>query len=131
MSMASWIPYMVGRLPDSAVRHRGPLAWARASTTASRSFGGGLLLGLDTFVSQSLRPQRFERRALSLVNGVFLAVALTPILMLIALCWPPLMQHFGISAELVGNRWRPFLRALNWGTLRCWPTSPFAAICRQ
>jgi hypothetical protein len=30
--------------------------------------------------------------------------------------WPAMMARFGISVELVGPM-RPFLRALNWGTL--------------
>jgi len=53
---------------------------------------------------------------LSLVNGLFLAFAMTPILMLLVSLWPALMQRFGISPELV-EPMRPFLHALNWGTL--------------
>ena len=52
----------------------------------------------------------------SLANGLFLAFALTPILMVAVSFWPALLTRFGIGVELVGPM-RPFLRALNWGTL--------------
>ena len=45
-----------------------------------------------------------------------LAIVLSPILMFGVSWWPALMQRFGISPELVGPM-RPFLMALNWGTL--------------
>src|SRR6266404_4800215 len=115
MSMGSVDTIMVGRLPDSAVAI-GATGLGQSLYHSIAIFGGGLLLGLDTFVSQAYGRKDLNDARLSLVNGLFLAVALTPILMLIALCWPPLMQHFGISAELV-EPMRPFLRALNWGTL--------------
>jgi len=115
MSMGIVDTIMVGRLPDSAVAI-GATGLGQSLYHSIAIFGGGLLLGLDTFVSQAYGRKDLNDARLSLVNGVFLAVALTPILMLIALCWPPLMQHVGISAELV-EPMRPFLRALNWGTL--------------
>jgi MATE family multidrug resistance protein len=115
MSMGIVDTIMVGRLPDSAVAI-GATGLGQSLYHSIAIFGGGLLLGLDTFVSQAYGRKDLNDARLSLVNGLFLAVALTPILMLIALCWPPLMQHFGISAELV-EPMRPFLRALNWGTL--------------
>src|ERR1700730_425869 len=106
---------MVGRLPNSAVAI-GATGLGQSLYHSITIFGGGLLLGLDTFVSQAYGRKDLNDARLSLGNGLFLAVALPPILMLIALCWPPLMQHFGISAELV-EPMRPFLHALNWGTL--------------
>jgi len=115
MSMGIVDTIMVGRLPDSAVAI-GATGLGQSLYHSIAIFGGGLLLGLDTFVSQAYGRKDLNDARLSLVNGLFLAVALTPILMLIALCWSPLMQHFGISAELV-EPMRPFLRALNWGTL--------------
>ena len=115
MSMGIVDTIMVGRLPDSAVAI-GATGLGQSLYHSIAIFGGGLLLGLDTFVSQAYGRRDLNDARLSLVNGLFLAVALTPILMLIVLCWPPLMQHFGISAELV-DPMRPFLRALNWGSL--------------
>jgi MATE family multidrug resistance protein len=115
MSMGIVDTIMVGRLPDSAVAI-GATGLGQSLYHSIAIFGGGLLLGLDTFVSQAYGRKDLNDARLSLVNGLFLTGALTPILMLIVLCWPPLMQHFGISAELV-DPMRPFLRALNWGTL--------------
>ncbi len=115
MSMGIVDTIMVGRLPDSAVAI-GATGLGQSLYHSIAIFGGGLLLGLDTFVSQAYGRKDLNDARLSLVNGLFLAFAMTPILMLIASFWPPLMQRFGISPELV-EPMRPFLHALNWGTL--------------
>src|SRR6202158_4994594 len=115
MSMGIVDTIMVGRLPDSAVAI-GATGLGQSLYHSIAIFGGGLLLGLDTFVSHAYGREDLNDARLSLVNGLFLAFALTPILMLAVSFWPPLMHHFGISAELV-EPMRPFLRALNWGTL--------------
>jgi multidrug resistance protein, MATE family len=115
MSMGIVDTIMVGRLPDSAVAI-GATGLGQSLYHSIAIFGGGLLLGLDTFVSQAYGRRDLNDARLSLVNGLFLAFALTPVLMVIASFWPALMQHFGISPELV-DPMRPFLRALNWGTL--------------
>src|ERR1700732_5569135 len=98
MSMGIVDTIMVGRLPNSAV--------AIAATGLGQIlyhsvaiFGGGLLLGLDTFVAQAYGRKDLHDARISLVNGLFLALALTPILMLAVSFWPPLMAHFRISAE--------------------------------
>ncbi len=115
MSMGIVDTIMVGRLPDSAVAI-GATGLGQSLYHSIAIFGGGLLLGLDTFVSQAYGREDLNDARLSLVNGLFLAFAMTPVLMLAVSFWPPLMQRFGISAELV-EPMRPFLRALNWGTL--------------
>lgn len=115
MSMGIVDTIMVGRLPNSAVAI-GATGLGQSLYHSIAIFGAGLLLGLDTFVSQAYGREDLNDARLSLVNGLFLAIILTPILMLVASVWPPLMQHFGISSELV-EPMRPFLYALNWGTL--------------
>ncbi|HXP16520.1 MAG TPA: MATE family efflux transporter [Terriglobales bacterium] len=115
MSMGIVDTIMVGRLPDSAVAI-GATGLGQSLYHSVAIFGGGLLLGLDTFVAQAYGRKDLHDARISLVNGLFLALALTPILMLAVSFWPALMQHFGISAELV-EPMRPFLHALNWGTL--------------
>jgi MATE family multidrug resistance protein len=115
MSMGIVDTIMVGRLPDSAVAI-GATGLGQSLYHSVTIFGGGLLLGLDTFVAQAYGREDLHDARISLVNGLFLALALTPILMLAVSFWPPLMQHFGISAQLV-EPMRPFLHALNWGTL--------------
>jgi multidrug resistance protein, MATE family len=115
MSMGIVDTVMVGQLPDSAIAI-GATGLGQSLYHSIAIFGGGLLLGLDTFVSQAYGRKDLNDARLSLVNGLFLAFVLTPVLMVIVSFWPPLMQRFGISPELV-EPMRPFLRALNWGTL--------------
>ena len=115
MSMGIVDTIMVGRLPDSAISI-GATGLGQSLYHSIAIFGGGLLLGLDTFVAHAYGREDLNDARLSLVNGLFLAFALTPVLMLAVSFWPALMARFGISVELVGPM-RPFLRALNWGTL--------------
>lgn len=115
MSMGIVDTIMVGRLPNSAVAI-GATGLGQSLYHSLAIFCGGLLLGLDTFVAQAFGREDLDDARHSLVNGVVLSCALTPLLMLSVSLWPPLMQRFGISPELV-EPMRPFLRALNWGSL--------------
>lgn len=115
MSMGLVDTIMVGRLPDSAIAI-GATGLGQSLYHMLAIFGGGLLLGMDTFVSQAHGRNDLRDARFTLVNGLALALALTPLLMLAVSCWPFLMRSFGISLELVGPM-RPFLSALNWGTL--------------
>jgi MATE family multidrug resistance protein len=115
MSMGIVDTIMVGRLPNSAVAI-GATGLGQSLYNSVAIFGGGLLLGMDTFVAQAFGREDLDDARHSLVNGMFLALALAPVLMLAVSFWPELMQRFGISVELV-EPMRPYLRALNWGTL--------------
>lgn len=115
MSMGVVDTIMVGHLPNSAIAI-GATGLGQSLYHAVAIVGGGLLLGMDTFVAQAYGRDDLHDARNTLLNGVVLAMALTPILMLAVACWPPLMRSFGISPELVGPM-RPFLMALNWGTL--------------
>ncbi len=115
MSMGIVDTVMVGRLPNSAVAI-GATGLGQSLYHSVAIFGGGLLLGMDTFVAHAFGREDLDDARHSLVNGLFLAFLLTPALMLAVSFWPALMQRFGISPELV-EPMRPYLRALNWGTL--------------
>jgi MATE family multidrug resistance protein len=115
MSMGIVDTIMVGRLPDSAIAI-GATGLGQSLYHSLAIFGGGLLLGLDTLVAQAYGREDLHDARHSLVNGMFLALMLTPLFMFATSFWPGLMQRFGISPELVAPM-RPFLRALNWGTL--------------
>ena len=115
MSMGIVDTIMVGRLPDSAIAI-GATGLGQSLYNSVAIFGGGLLLGMDTFVAHAYGREDIDDARHSLVNGVALAFLLTPLLMFAISFWPTLMQHFGISPELV-EPMRPFLSALNWGTL--------------
>jgi len=115
MSMGIVDTIMVGRLPDSAIAI-GATGLGQSLYHSLAIFGGGLLLGLDTLVAQAYGREDLQDAKHSLANGVFLAFVLTPVFMYAISFWPALMRRFGISPELV-EPMRPFLRALNWGTL--------------
>lgn len=115
MSMGIVDTIMVGRLPDSAVAI-GATGLGQSLYHALAIFGGGLLLGLDTLVAQAYGREDLNDARHSLLNGIFLAVVLAPVFMLAISFWAPLMQRFGIGVDLL-QPMRPFLRALNWGTL--------------
>jgi MATE family multidrug resistance protein len=115
MAMGIVDTIMVGRLPNSAVAI-GATGLGQSLYHSIAIFGAGLLLGLDTFVAQAHGRDDIRDARHSLVNGVFLALVLTPILMFLVSLWPALMHRFGVSPELV-EPMRPFLSALNWGTL--------------
>jgi MATE family multidrug resistance protein len=115
MSMGIVDTIMVGRLPNSAVAI-GATGLGQSLYNSVAIFAGGLLLGMDTFVAQAFGREDLDDARRSLVNGLFLAFALTPLLMLAVSFWPALMRRFGISVELV-EPMRPYLRALNWGSL--------------
>jgi MATE family multidrug resistance protein len=115
MSMGIVDTIMVGRLPNSAVAI-GATGLGQSLYNSVAIFGGGLLLGMDTFVAHAFGREDLDDARHSLLNGLFLAIALTPVLMIAISFWPALMQRFGISAELV-EPMRPYLRAVNWGTL--------------
>lgn len=115
MSMGVVDTIMVGRLPNSAVAI-GATGLGQSLYHAVAIVGGGLLLGMDTFVAQAYGREDLSDARNTLLNGIVLALVLTPILMIAVSFWPALMRRFGISVELVGPM-QPFLSALNWGTL--------------
>src|SRR6202167_4605569 len=115
MSMGVVDTIMVGRLPNSAVAI-GATGLGQSLYHAVAVFGGGLLLGMDTFVAQAHGRDDIQDARHSLVNGFFFALVLTPILMLLLSFWPVLMRRFGVSLELI-QPMQPFMQALNWGTL--------------
>src|SRR6202048_3023954 len=107
MSMGIVDTIMVGRLPDSAVAI-GATGLGQSLYHVVAIFGGGLLLGMDTFVAQAYGREDLNEGRNTLLSGLLLAVLLTPVLMIAVSFWPALMQRFGISVELVGPM-RPFL----------------------
>ena len=115
MSMGVVDTIMVGRMPDSAIAI-GATGLGQSLYHVIVFLGAGLLLGMDTFVAQAYGREDLHDARKTLLNGLVLALLLTPILMVAVSFWPMLMRHYGISVELVGPM-QPFLSALNWGTL--------------
>src|SRR5713101_746581 len=79
MSMAIVDTMMVGRLPNSATA-MGAVSLGSNIFIVLALFGGGLLMGLDTLVSQAFGAGRREDCHRSLLNSIYLSIALTPFL---------------------------------------------------
>ena len=115
MSMAVVDTMMVGRLANSA------LAIAAVSlggilVHVLAFFGGGLLIGLDTLVSQAFGAGQREDCHRSLVHGIYLSLALAPVLMTPVWFFDSLLRLANIPADIISLT-VPYSKALAWGTL--------------
>ena len=115
MSMALVDTMMVGRLPNSA------LAIAAVSlggilVHVLAFFGGGLLIGLDTLVSQAFGAGLREDCHRSLIHGIYLSFALAPLLMAPVWFFGPLLRMANIPPDIISLA-VPYSKALAWGTL--------------
>src|SRR5580692_4307442 len=80
MTMSIVDTMMVGRQSDSAVAI-GAVSLGSMVYYVVAIFGTGLMLGLDTLVSHSYGAGDIEDAHRSLVNGVYLSLAISPVLM--------------------------------------------------
>ena len=78
--------------------------------------GTGILLGMDTLVSQSHGAADPRDCRKTLVNGVWVSLALTPPLIAIMLGLIPLMRALGTNPRVL-VQFDPYLRALIWSIL--------------
>ena len=106
---------MVGRLPDSATAI-GAVSLGTTLFYTIGIFGSGIMLGLDTLVAQSYGAGKLEECHRTLWNALYLALILSPAVMICIFASPFLFPWFGLSAALVAAT-VPFLRALTWSTL--------------
>src|ERR1700746_2532386 len=113
MTMAIVDTMMVGRLPNSAVA-MGAVSLGSAVFMVLALFGEGLLLGLDTLVSQAFGAGQREDCHRSLVNSVYLSLALTPILAAPIFFLPQLLHAVHVDAA-VAVETIPYTNALTWG----------------
>jgi multidrug resistance protein, MATE family len=104
---------MVGRLGPVAI---GAVALGNAVFYTPALFGIGLLLGLDTLVSQAYGRRDHDECHRWLAQGVYLACIVTPPIMVLLIGLSYGFTHFGVIPEvavLSGG----YLRALSWSTL--------------
>src|SRR5579871_5482858 len=87
MTMGIVDTVMVGHLPESA-RAIGAVSISSNLFNVVAFFGGGLLIGLDTLVSQAFGAGQREDCHRSLVNSIYLSIALTPPLLGVAWLLP-------------------------------------------
>jgi len=76
--------------------------------------GTGLTSGMDTLVSQAFGAKNEEECRSSLIAGIWLSLAITPIVSLLLLATVPLLAALGANRE-VRELLDPFVRALVWG----------------
>ena len=129
MTMAIVDTMMVGRQADSAVAI-GAVSLGSILFNSAAIFGTGLMLGLDTLVSHSFGAGDVEDCHRSLVNGVYLSLAISPILMGAVWLFEPVLRSLDIQPAVLDQA-LPYLRTLNWGTLPLLLYFVFRAICRE
>jgi MATE family multidrug resistance protein len=115
MTMGIVDTVMVGHLPDSA-RAMGAVSLGGNLFMVLALFGGGLLMGLDTLVSQAFGAGQREDCHRSLVNGVYMSVALAPILAAPVWFLRSLLTSMDIDPGVV-NLTIPYTAALTVGLL--------------
>jgi multidrug resistance protein, MATE family len=113
MSMSIVDTMMVGRLPDSATS-MGAVSLGSNIFMVLALFGGGLLLGLDTLVSQAFGAGEREDCHRSLINGIYLSVVLTPLLAAPIWLLPRLLRNMGVDPGVMQLA-VPYSKALAYG----------------
>ena len=100
MIMAIVDTVMVGHLPDSATA-MGAVSLGSNIFIVLGLFGAGLLMGLDTLVAQAFGAGKREDCHRSLVNSIYLSVALTPPLAAPVWLLPWLLRSMQIDPAIV------------------------------
>jgi MATE family multidrug resistance protein len=115
MTMGIVDTMMVGRQANSAVAI-GAVSLGGILYIAIAIFGTGLMLGLDTLVSHAYGAGDLEECHRVLVNGVYLSLGISPVLMGLVMLFGPIMRSLNIQSSVL-NQAVPYLHALNWSTL--------------
>jgi len=115
MSMAIVDTMMVGRLPNSATA-MGAVSLGSNIFIVLALFGGGLLMGLDTLVSQAFGAGHREDCHRSLVNSIYLSIALTPFLTAAVWLLPSLLRGMQVDPGVLALA-IPYTKALAAGLL--------------
>src|SRR5262249_2356013 len=115
MTMGIVDTVMVGHLPNSAVAI-GAVALSSNIFTVVALFGLGLLLGLDTLVAQAFGAGEREDCHRSLINSIYLSIALTPFLLVPVYFLPRFFTAVGADPAVIDLA-VPYTNALAWGLL--------------
>ena len=113
MGMTTVDTIMVGPLGPAAI---GALGVSSSAFYTIAIFGMGLLLGLDTLVSQAHGAGDSDDTHLSLSQGIYLAIVVSIPLTVIFLYLPAVFRIFGINPQ-VSYLAELFVRTLTWSTL--------------
>ncbi len=110
MAMGIVDTMFVGRVSAEAI---GAVSLGTSIFYAIAIFASGLLLGLDTLVSQSYGAGNLDDCHHSLVSGVWLALFLIPCVMGAVWLFVPAFAMLGINHDVLRDT-APYIRALNW-----------------
>ena len=112
MTMSLVDTMMVGRVSPEAI---GAVSIGTAVFLATTIFGMGLLLGLDTLVSQAHGADKLKECQRWLFHGFYLSVLLSPLIMGILWGSLPFLYLWGFHPTVL-ELTVPYLKALSWGT---------------
>jgi MATE family multidrug resistance protein len=112
MAMGVVDTLFVGRIGAEAI---GAVSLGNALYFAVAIFGMGLLLGLDTLVSQAYGAGRIDECHDWLVQGLYLAAVVSPIAMLGLWAALPASDRLGLNPVVLAQA-KPYLQAVTWGT---------------
>jgi multidrug resistance protein, MATE family len=110
MAMGVVDTMFVGRVSAQAI---GAVGLGSMLFYAIGIFASGLLLGLDTLVSQSFGAGDKDDCRHSLISGVWLSLFLIPIVMTLIWALIPLLYMLRIDPTVMAVT-RPYMRVLNW-----------------
>jgi MATE family multidrug resistance protein len=115
VSMSLVDTIMLGHLPHSALAmSSAALAQVLFNTFC---FGvGGVLLGLDTLISQAFGAKEYGEANRWLLHGLVVAVALSVLLIAVFAVTPALLLHLPVDRDIL-NGAVPAMQGLNYGTL--------------
>ena len=106
---------LVGRLPHSSIP-LGAAAIAQVMFNVCTFGAGGVLLGLDTLISQAFGAREVPEANRWLVHGLALATAVAALLTALFLAGPPLLRLLPMDPEVRAQA-IPAMRGLSWGCL--------------
>jgi multidrug resistance protein, MATE family len=115
MSMVIVDTMMVGRLPYSA-EAIGAVSISSSLFLVFAFFGEGILIGLDTIVSQAFGAGHREDCHCSLINGIYLSFAIAPFLAIPIWIIPTYFERFGVTHP-VAVLAAPYMRTLSAGLI--------------
>jgi MATE family multidrug resistance protein len=115
MSMVIVDTMMVGRLPYSA-EAIGAVSISSSIFIVFAFFAEGLMVGLDTLVSQAFGAGHREDCHRSLVNGIYLTFAVAPFLAIPVWYIPLYFERFGVTHRVTVLA-TPYMRTLSVGLL--------------
>jgi len=113
MSMSLADTVMVGRVGAAAM---GAVGLGASLFYTVAIFGTGLLLGLDTMVSQAFGAGDRDECRRSLMAGLWLILPLAPLLVGLTWLFVPLVRLFGVQPAVLKDT-VPYLLAISWSAI--------------